>query len=76
MIEAHEAVVSAALALPVEARVELAERLLNSLQTPEQGEIDSAWAEEAERRIDQVERGEVKLIPGEPLITELQARYK
>ncbi len=76
MIEAHEAVVSAALALPVEARVELAERLLNSLETPQQGEINAAWAEEAERRIDQVEGGEVKLIPGEALITELRARCK
>ena len=76
MIEAHEHVVSAALALPAEVRAELADQLLSSLDTPEQVAIDAAWGEEAERRIDQLDRGEVKLIPGDELIAKLRNRHK
>jgi len=76
MTEAHEHVVSAALALPAEVRAELADRLLSSLDSAEQVAIDAAWGEEAERRIDQIDRGEVRLIPGDELITKLQNRCK
>ena len=76
MIKAHEDVVSTALALPAEVRAELAERLLSSLDTADQTGIDAAWAEEAERRIDQIDRSDVTLIPGDALMTELRARCK
>ena len=36
-----------------------------SLNLPTQPDIDKAWAEEAERRVDQIDRGDVALIPGE-----------
>lgn len=76
MIETHEDVVLAALALPAEARAELVERLLSSLDSVEQAGVDAAWAEEAERRIDQLDLGQATLIPGDKLIEELQSRYK
>lgn len=76
MIESDEDVALAAMALPAEARAELAERLLKSLDGPEQAGIDAASAEEAERRIAQLDRGDVKLIPGDDLLTELQRRCK
>jgi putative addiction module component (TIGR02574 family) len=76
MIEAHDDVVSAALSLPPELRAELAERLLSSLDNAEQAGIDAAWAEEAERRIEQLDQGKVNLIPGDALIIELQTRCK
>jgi putative addiction module component (TIGR02574 family) len=68
MIEANEELAAAALALPPAARAELAERLLRSLDAPQQVEIDAAWADEAERRITQLDRGEVKLLPGETVM--------
>lgn len=71
MTRAHENVRSAALAMPPEVRAEIVERLLDSLE----GEraIDAAWAAEAERRVNQLDRGEVQLLDGEKVMAELRA---
>jgi hypothetical protein len=53
-----------ALSLPAEARVSLVERLLTSLNLPTQAEIDRLWAEEAEERIAQIDKGEKSLFQG------------
>jgi hypothetical protein len=39
-------------------------------------EIDRLWAEEAERRVSQIEAGEVKLIPGEEVFSRIQAKNR
>lgn len=57
-------VVEEALSLPADARLNLVERLLASLNLPVDEEIDRLWAEEAERRVSQIEAGEAKLVPG------------
>jgi len=54
----------------------LAGQLLESLDDPEQTEIDTAWSEEIERRIRDVDEGKVKLIPGEEVLAELRSRFK
>ena len=54
-----------ALSLPADTRIGLIERLVSSLNLPTQPEIDRLWAEEAERRVAEIERGDVELIPGE-----------
>lgn len=64
-----------ALSLPVEARVRLVERLLASLNLPVQAEVDRLWAEESERRVSQIERGEVELIPGEEVFEKIHRKY-
>jgi putative addiction module component (TIGR02574 family) len=51
----------ALLLTPVE-RAELAERLLTSLDSSSQSEIDRVWAQEAEERLDAYERGEIKVV--------------
>ena len=51
-------------ALPPEERARLAEELLASLD-PHDREVESAWDEELRRRIDEVERGVVQLIPAD-----------
>jgi len=56
-----------ALSLPSDERVSLVEKLLTSLNLPIQEEIDQWWAEEAERRVSQIEQGEVELIAGNRL---------
>jgi putative addiction module component (TIGR02574 family) len=76
MIKEHNSVASAALALPPEARAELAEILLNSLDGDAQAAVDTAWRDEVERRIEQLDRDEVKLIPGDALMEELRNRCK
>ncbi|MBI2192220.1 MAG: addiction module protein [Planctomycetes bacterium] len=64
-----------ALSLPADARLGLVEKLLSSLNLPIDEEIDRQWAEEAERRVAQVEAGEAKLIPGEEVFSKIRSRY-
>ncbi|MFH1038932.1 MAG: addiction module protein [PVC group bacterium] len=65
-----------ALSLPADARVSLIERLLASLNLPTQSEIDRLWAEEAERRVTQIDRGEVELIPGDVVFEKIRNKYQ
>ena len=53
-----------ALALSGEARAQLADRLVESLEASEFGRIDKLWAVEAKRRWDEVRQGKVQTIPG------------
>ena len=61
--------------LPIDMKLELVDRLLESI-TPRQKDIDDAWNDEVERRIDEVESGEVELIPGEEVFARMRERYK
>ena len=54
----------------------LADHLLASLDGPNQEEIDAAWAEEAERRMREIDEGKVELIDGELVMRELRSRKK
>jgi len=65
-----------ALSLPSDARVVLIERLLESLNLPTQAEIDRLWAEEAERRISQIDQGDVDLIPGDVVFAKIRQKYQ
>lgn len=61
-----------ALSLPPEERVELAEKLLFSLRTDEQQEIDALWAAEAESRLDAMKQGLLESIPAEEVFRSLK----
>ena len=61
-----------ALSLPCEDRVYLVDRLLQSLNAPSQAEIDRLWAEEAERRVDEMDSGKLQTIPGEQVFAEIR----
>jgi putative addiction module component (TIGR02574 family) len=63
------------LSLPCEDRIYLLDRLIESLNAPSREEIDRAWAEEAERRIDELDSGEVQAIPGEQVFAEIRKRF-
>jgi len=65
-----------ALSLPADARMNLVEKLLASLNLPIQAEIDRLWGEEAERRVAQIDRGEVELIPGEKVFEKIRNKYR
>ena len=62
------------LSLPCEDRIYLVDRLLESLNAPSREEIDRIWAEEAERRIDELDSGKVQAIPGEQVFAEIRQR--
>ncbi|MGD9561049.1 MAG: addiction module protein [Pyrinomonadaceae bacterium] len=61
--------------LPIDMKLELIDHLLASI-SPKTEEIDEAWKAEVERRIDEVESGEVQLIPLEEVRERLGKRYR
>ena len=58
-------------ALPPEDRARLAEELLASLD-PRETEVEAAWDEELRRRIDEVERGTVQLVPADQAFAQVR----
>ena len=65
-----------ALLLPADERASLVEKLLQSLNLPTEAEVDRLWIEEAERRVSQIEAGEVEVIPGEQVFAKIRAKYQ
>jgi len=55
-------------------RAELAGLLLESLESEQDEDVESAWAEEIERRVRQLDSGEVKAIPWAQIRAELYSR--
>jgi len=76
MVNTYDEIFDAALSLPPGLRAMLAEHLFKSLDAENQLEIDALWTEEAERRFQAVEQGEVTLISGEQVLRELRSRRK
>ena len=70
-----EKLVNEALTFPVEIRATVIEQLLKSLN-PVHGEIDAAWAEEAEKRLAQIKTGKKKTIPACVVFDRLGTRLK
>jgi putative addiction module component (TIGR02574 family) len=69
-----EVVEAQALTLPPEERAQLADRLITSLF--EDHEIETSWAEEVERRIEEIESGRATLIPAADSIARARAAIK
>jgi putative addiction module component (TIGR02574 family) len=67
-----EEIEAMALLLPASDRSHLAERLLDSLS--EDDEILSAWVEEAKRRADAYDRGEIEAVDFDEAIARARAR--
>ena len=70
-----ENLISEAISLPIDIRLELVEKILESLN-PSHKEIDELWAIETEKRVDAIDRGEVKTVPGEEVFRKLHERLK
>jgi putative addiction module component (TIGR02574 family) len=65
-----------ALSLPSDERASLVEKLLTSLNLPVREDIDQLWADEAERRLSQIEQGDVELLPGNDVFAEIRRKYR
>lgn len=65
-----------AMTLPPKERVDLAERLLSSIDLITQQENDMLWAQEAERRIDSFGKGEIKSVPANEVFGKIKAKKK
>ncbi|HEX9973144.1 MAG TPA: addiction module protein [bacterium] len=60
--------------LPIDLKLQLVDRLLSSIN-PSQREIDELWAIEAEKRVEEIRAGKVKLIDGEEVFKEIKERF-
>lgn len=69
-----KSILEAALSLSADERAEIAERLMFSLDDQHQAEIEAAWDAELQRRADEVDRGDVALIPGDEAMRRLRER--
>jgi putative addiction module component (TIGR02574 family) len=67
-----EQLTAEAMQLPLESRVALADRLVESLDSAKLDEIQRLWTAEAIRRRDEVRSGHVKSIPGEQVLDEVR----
>jgi putative addiction module component (TIGR02574 family) len=76
MSQNFDEILSAALSLSPGARAMLADHLLESLDWEDQKRNDAIWAEEAERRMQEIRDGKVETIDGEQVMRELRARRK
>ena len=56
-----------------EARVKLAEQLLESVEA-DPSEIDALWVVEARRRLAEIEEGKAQTIPAEEVFRSLESR--
>ena len=65
MTDKTQAIVEQSLKLSPPERADVAEQLLASLDDALDSDVEKAWQEEVQQRLQQVERGEVKAIPWE-----------
>jgi len=63
------------LRLPTEDRAELAYCLIRSLDEGEDGDVQSAWEAELERRWQEMESGQVAGVPAAQVFAELRKKY-
>ena len=55
-------------------RADLALALIESLDGPADVDVEEAWRTEIERRIRQIENGDVQLLPGEEVFARVRRR--
>ncbi len=75
MVTVTDRVMDEVLSLPADQRMNLADRILESLNDPTDPQIDALWAVEAERRVQEIKNGEVELIPGEQVFAKIHLKY-
>ena len=59
---------------PIE-RAELVEGILSSFDFPIRADIDAAWAQEAEDRIDAYDRGDITAVPAAVVFEKIEKKY-
>lgn len=66
-------VLETALALPDSDRAEIAASLIQSLDPETDEGADAAWAAEIQHRLEEIDKGEVKLIPWDEVMQEMRS---
>jgi putative addiction module component (TIGR02574 family) len=66
-----EEILRQVLALPLEERAQLIERLLATFETPPNPALDELWANEAHDRLDAYDRGELEAVSIEDVFRQI-----
>jgi putative addiction module component (TIGR02574 family) len=69
-----EHILETALNLPLNERAQIAATLLQSLDQPSDAETEKAWADEIQRRIQEIDDGRVTLIPWDQVMRSMRSR--
>lgn len=75
MTDKTQVIVEQALKLSPTERAEVAEKLIVSLDEVPETDVEQAWQEEIQKRLAQVDRGEVELIDSDTVMAELRKRH-
>ncbi len=75
MNELNEKLLQEILSLPSHLRTILIDKLIESLNVPIKKDIDDLWAEEAEKRISDINSGKVQSISGEKVFEDIRSRF-
>jgi putative addiction module component (TIGR02574 family) len=75
MVSLADKIYKQAIDLPIDDRLVLIDKLLISTNLPTQNDIDQAWSKEVERRCQELDSGEAKLIPGENVFDKIKKRF-
>ncbi len=75
MTDKTQAIVEQALKLSPTERAEVAEQLIASLDEVPDTDVEQAWQEEIQKRLHQIEHGEVELIDSDTVMAELRKKY-
>jgi putative addiction module component (TIGR02574 family) len=73
-----EELLEQALQLPPEEQERIARALYENLADEDDcdpAEVEAAWAQEIERRVEEIRNGTVELIPADEFMADLRARY-
>ena len=65
-----------ALSLPIQDRAHLVHLLLDSLDEPNDANIQQIWLKEAQKRANEIDSGKVALVSGDGLNDQVQALFK
>ena len=76
MTKSTESILERALSMPPKERAVVAERLIASLDSVIDADVEIAWQREIQKRISQVEKGEVACIPWEQVRKTLRGKSR
>lgn len=68
-------VIDEALSLPAETRLDLVQQLLRSLNLPLSEDIDRLWRQEAERRVAEIESGQIKVAEADEVYSRIRGKH-
>lgn len=76
MANASRQLESQILKLPPRQRARLAARIISSLDDQTDADAEKLWAEEAERRLDEIQSGKVKIRSGEAVFRKARSALR